>query len=82
MTPARPRPIRRPSAPLPLEIAKPPPPTAPVELEQYLVLVNMVLGDRAKAERLIALEASKTPGASREQCIDLAIELLRYDLGR
>jgi hypothetical protein len=50
--------------------------------DSYRVLVTMLLGDRLKADRLIEFEASKTPGASRAQCIDNAIELLRNDLRR
>ncbi len=63
-----------------------PRPGQEVEEEQpvdgYLVLVRMVLGDRSKADRLIALEAARMPDASRTQCIDNAIERLRRDLAR
>jgi hypothetical protein len=62
-----------------------PPPAVPTlrpapPADSYLVLVRMVLGDRAKADRLIAFEAEGAPGASRSQCIDFAIQRLRRDL--
>jgi hypothetical protein len=62
-----------------------PPPAVPTlrpapPADGYLVLVRMVLGDRAKADRLIAFEADSAPQASRSQCIDFAIQRLRRDL--
>jgi hypothetical protein len=64
-----------------------PPPAVPTlrsapAADRYPVLVRMVLGDRARADRLIAFEAERAPQASRSQCIDHAVERLRRDLGR
>ena len=54
----------------------------PVEEDQYGVLLNMVLGDRQKAERLIAFEERRAPGASRARLIQNAIDRLRDDYQR
>jgi hypothetical protein len=64
-----------------------PPPAVPAPRpaappDRYLVLVQMVLGDRPKADRLIAFEAKMAPQASRAQWIEYAVERLRRDLGR
>src|SRR4051812_25330027 len=48
--------------------------------DEYPVLLNMVLGDRQKAERLIAYEGRKEPGAGRSRLIKRAIERLRDDM--
>jgi hypothetical protein len=73
-------------APVTTGLASPPPAVpsvlpAPRE-DPYVVLVRMVLGDRAKADRLIAFEAERAPEASRSQCIDSAVERLRRDRRR
>jgi hypothetical protein len=47
--------------------------------DEYAVLVTMTLGDHAKAERLIALERTKDPGADRARLIQSAIERWRRD---
>jgi hypothetical protein len=50
--------------------------------DRYLVLMQMLRGDRAEADRLIAFEADKAPEASRARWIEYAVERLRRDLGR
>jgi hypothetical protein len=50
--------------------------------DPYSVLVTMVLGDRAKADRLISLEQRKAPDLARTELIRNAIELMRQDLRR
>ena len=57
---------------------------APEEAEpaNLRVLLGMVLGDQAKAERLIELERTRTPQGSRSELIDQAIDRLRADLSR
>ena len=43
------------------------------------VLLHLCLGDRRQVKRLIALERSRSPGISRREAIDRAIESLRRD---
>jgi hypothetical protein len=50
--------------------------------DEYPVLLNMVLGDRQKADRLIAYERGKDPGAERSRLIRCAIERMRDDMRR
>jgi hypothetical protein len=46
---------------------------------RYSTLLNLVMGDRAKAERLIDFELGRAPYASREECIQRAIDSLGHD---
>lgn len=79
------RPRRKPLAPpvekepIPLRPNPPAPVTQVETAAQYRVLLTMVLGDRTKAERLIAYEATLAPGAGRAQLVDKAIERMRAD---
>ena len=59
-----------------------PPRAAPANEDEYPVLLRMLLGDRAKAERLVAFEGRKAPDASRRLLIENAIDRLRHDLDR
>jgi hypothetical protein len=77
----RSRPVTRPPAGRASAAAPAPrrPETPAVEQDEFSVLVTMVLGDREKAERLVAYEAKRQPGSGRAQLIQNAIERLRYD---
>ena len=80
------RPFGGRQAPVPIAPARvsspAPAPGRPIpdtEDDPYRELMNLVGGDRAKAERLITYEQRKQPGAIRTQLIKNAIELIRYD---
>jgi hypothetical protein len=51
----------------------------PQEGDGFGVLLSMVLGDRAKAERLVAYERTREPNASRSRWITSAIQRMRND---
>lgn len=53
-----------------------------VEEDDFPVLLGMLLGDRSKAERLVAYEGRLAPGAGRARLIENAIDRLRHDLNR
>src|SRR5262249_9175415 len=48
--------------------------------ELYRQLLNQVLGDRGKAQRLIAFERSKDPRLTEEQCIERASLIIEKDI--
>lgn len=50
------------------------------EAEQYLI--NILMGNKETAERLIMYELQRNPNASREECVIAAIERLQSDRGR
>jgi len=50
--------------------------------ELYRQLLNQVLGDREKAQRLIAFEGSKDPRLTEEQCIERASTIIEKDIKR
>ncbi|SUD48279.1 Uncharacterised protein [Nocardia otitidiscaviarum] len=70
------RPSTRRPAPRPVS-------TVPVATpDGFQVLLRMVMKDHAAAERLIAYERGKLPGADRATCIAKAVERLRRDRER
>ncbi|MCP9619640.1 hypothetical protein FOH10_09350 [Nocardia otitidiscaviarum] len=74
------RPGTRRPAPRP---ASRPAPTVPVATpDEFQVLLTMVMKDHAAAERLIAYERGKLPGADRATCVAKAVERLRRDRER
>lgn len=48
--------------------------------DMYKRLVTSCVGDKAKAERLIAYEMKRNPSLSRDQAIRSALDRLEYDL--
>jgi hypothetical protein len=48
----------------------------------YRQLLNRVFGDEGAAERLVAFEQKRTPGLSRDQAIDKALDRLEYERTR
>lgn len=51
----------------------------PVESDLYSRLLTVCLGDRAKAERLIAFEQKRNPKLSRYAAIAEALDSVAYD---
>lgn len=50
--------------------------------EDYIKLINQLMGDRDKAERLISYEKQKNPRLTREQCIKVAADSHESDIRR
>ena len=47
--------------------------------ELYRQLLNQLLGDREKAQRLIEFERRKDPRLTEEQCIEMASRMIEKD---